>query len=59
MKKILSLILVTVMLLTLVPMAYAADNVKKGDIIEFGSYPQTEVTDKALIDKLNKQAPAC
>ena len=58
MKKILSLILVTVMLLTLVPMAYAADNVKKGDIIEFGSYPQTEVTDKALIDKLNKQAPA-
>lgn len=59
MKKILSLILVTVMLLTLVPMAYAASDVKKvGDVIEFGSYPQTEVTDKALIDALNGLAPA-
>ncbi|MBR6620855.1 MAG: Ig-like domain-containing protein, partial [Clostridia bacterium] len=28
-------------------------NYKIGDIIEFGSYPQTQVTDDTLIDKLN------
>ncbi len=59
MKKILSLILVTVILLTFVPMAYAGDDIKKvGDIIEFGEYPQSEVMDKALIDNLNNNAPA-
>ena len=28
---------------------------KKGDIIEFGSYPQSQVTDKSLINELNKK----
>ena len=59
MKKILSLILTVVMLLTFIPMVYAEDDIKKvGDIIEFGEYPQKEVTDKALISKLDKLAPA-
>lgn len=57
MKKILSLILAAIMLLTLMPMAYAEGKVKKtGDIIQFGEYPQTKVTDESLIDNLNQKA---
>ena len=57
-KKILSAVLVLVMLLTAMPMAYAEGNTYKvGDIIQFGSYPQSEVKDEALIAELNALAP--
>jgi hypothetical protein len=58
-KKILSLLLAVLMLLSVVPMAYAEGEVtyKVGDIVSFGSYPQTEVKEKALIAKLNTLAP--
>ncbi len=57
-KKFLSAVLVLVMLLTVVPMAYAEGNTYKvGDIIQFGSYPQSKVTDSAIITALNNKAP--
>ena len=59
MKKILSLILVVIMLLAAMPLAVAEGNTYKvGDIIQFGSYPQSEVKDEGLIAKLNALAPA-
>ena len=59
MKKLLSLILVAVMLLTAVPLAFAEGNTYQvGDIIQFGSYPQSDVKDKTLIAELNALAPA-
>ncbi len=59
MKKILPLLLVAVMFLTAIPIVYAedADTYKVGDIIQFGSYPQSEVKDEALIAELNAFAP--
>ena len=58
MKKLISLILVAVMLLSVMPMAYAeGNNYKTGDIIQFGSYPQSEVEDEILINELNALAP--
>lgn len=58
MKKILSLILVAIMFVTAMPMAFAADTTYKvGDIIQFGSYPQSKVTDNKLITVLNLKAP--
>ena len=56
MKKFLSLILVAVMLIGVVPMAYAA-SYTVGDHIKFGSYPQSEVKDEAIISALNSSAP--
>ena len=58
MKKIVSLILVAIMLVTAMPMAFAEGNTYKvGDIIQFGSYPQSEVKDETLIAELNALAP--
>ena len=59
MKKFLATILSVVLLLTIVPMAYAEESntYKVGDIIQFGSYPQSEVKDKNLIAELNALAP--
>lgn len=59
MKKFLATILSVVLLLTIIPMAYAEENntYKVGDIIQFGSYPQSEVKDEALIAELNALAP--
>ena len=58
MKKLLSLILVAVMLVTTMPMAFAeGETYKVGDIIQFGSYPQSKVTDSATITELNALAP--
>ncbi len=62
MKKILCSLLVAVMCLTSAPVigfdftAEAAEY-KVGDIIQFGSYPQTEVKDEALVAELNALAP--
>ena len=61
-KKILCSLLVIVMCFTAVPFvgfdftAEAAEY-KVGDIIQFGSYPQTEVKDEALVAELNALAP--
>lgn len=58
MKKLLSLILAAIMLLAAMPIAFAEGNTYKvGDIIQFGSYPQSEVKDEALIAELNALAP--
>ena len=58
MKKIISLVLAVIMLVSVVPVAYAESNTYKvGDIIQFGTYPQSEVTDEALIAELNALAP--
>ena len=57
-KKILSLVLAVLMLVSIVPMAYAEGNAYQvGDIIQFGSYPQSEVKDEATVTALNKLAP--
>lgn len=45
-----------VMLLSIAPVTMAADTAddgyQKGEIIEFGSYPQSKVTDDALFRRL-------
>ena len=59
MKKFLSLILVAIMLVTAMPIAFAeGETYKVGDIVQFGSYPQSEVKDQTLLLELNKLAPA-
>lgn len=59
MKKFLATILSVILLLTIIPMAYAKESntYKAGDIIQFGSYPQSKVTDSATITALNALAP--
>lgn len=58
-RKILSLFLAVLMICMSVPIANIgtfkvnAAEYKTGDIIEFGSYPQTKVTDEALISEFN------
>lgn len=64
-KRILSTVLVAVMLIGIAPIggidftpkAKAMDlsSYKVGDLIEFGSYPQSKVTDSGLISKLDNQ----
>lgn len=59
--KILSLMLSLAVIITSSPLLGVVANAEGllpysvGDIIEFGSYPQSEVTDEALIEKLNSQ----
>ena len=58
-KRILSLALVVIMAVSVVPMTYAKTNdYDLGDIIQFGTYPQSEVTDEATLEALNGLAPA-
>ena len=58
-KKLLSLLLAVIMIVCTVPMAFAQGKTYEvGDIIEFGSYPQSEVKDQALLFKLSELAPA-
>lgn len=58
MKKIICLLLAVIICLTNIPFVYAQEtsNYKNGDVIEFGSYPQTLVEDKIIIEKLNEMA---
>lgn len=56
-KKILSLVLVVLMLISALPLVVNATGYNVGDVIQFGSYPQTEVTDKDTIAALNSLAP--
>ena len=57
-KKFLGmLIAVLILFSTTSVVAIGTDDYKTGDIIEFGSYPQTEVTDEVLIAELNALAP--
>ncbi len=59
-KRILSVMLSMVILVSVFALmgieAVAAEKteVKEGDLITFGSYPQTEVKDKNILDQLNK-----
>lgn len=55
MKKLISVLLVVSMLMSFSVIAFAENStVKNGDIIFFGNYPQTLVTDNSLIKKLDK-----
>ena len=53
MNKAISFILVAILLLSATPLAYAEDSAtyEVGDIIQFGSYPQSEVEDETLRQK--------
>lgn len=57
MKRIFSIILAVCMLLSIAPITMAADtaygDLQKGDIIEFGSYPQTKEVNPRIISALN------
>lgn len=54
MKKILSIVLAVLMIVTTMPMAFAESNdYQAGDIIQFGSYPQSEVKSTTTISELN------
>lgn len=57
MKRIFTVILAVCMLLSIVPVTMAADTAdggyQKGDIIEFGSYPQSKVTNPRIISTLD------
>ena len=58
MKRAISLFLTVIMLLSIVPFsAFATKSAKstysEGDIIEFGSYPQMEVTNNYVLNSLN------
>ena len=55
MKKLISILLVVSMLMSFSIVAFAKnDTIKNGDVIQFGNYPQTLVTDNNLIKKLDK-----
>lgn len=57
MKRIFTVILAVCMLLSVAPVTMAADmadgGYQKGDIIEFGSYPQSKVTNPRIISALD------
>ena len=57
MKRIFTVILAVCMLLSIAPVTMAADTAddgyQNGEIIEFGSYPQSKVTDDSIISALN------
>lgn len=57
MKRIFTVILAVCMLLSIAPITMAADTAdggyQKGDIIEFGSYPQSKVTNPRIISALD------
>lgn len=59
MKKIITLFLIVVFSLLTAVTVYADESItfKVGDVIEFGSYPQTEVKDEVLIAELNALVP--
>ena len=55
-KSTLALLMAVLTVFSLFIVSSAAEKTyKKGDIIEFGSYPQSQVTDTALIAELKKQ----
>lgn len=58
MKKIFSLVLTVGMLICSAPMTNAAETTYQvGDIVQFGSYPQSKVTDPTLLAQLNALVP--
>lgn len=55
-KKIIALLSAFILIfLSVIPVFAEEKTYKQGDIIEFGSYPQSQVTDKSVINKLNKK----
>ncbi len=58
-RKILSLVLAALIVFTCIPFSVTAEGevtYKVGDIIEYGNYPQSRVTDEALIAELDGAA---
>ena len=60
MKKTISLLLTFLMLLTVLPLGSSRAAAEEagyavGDVIEYGAYPQSRVTDPELIETLNRQ----
>ena len=55
-KKLLAILLCAAMLFGVVAVCANADGEKVGAIIEFGSYPQSKVTDDSIISQLNAKA---
>lgn len=53
MKKLTAIALSCLMLISFAVIAFAAEGYENGDVIEFGSYPQTHITDEALVTQLN------
>ena len=51
-RRMLSLLLTLVLLLGTVAVGFSVSAVSTGDVIRFGNYPQSQVTDSKLIDKL-------
>lgn len=60
-KRSLSVLIMLALLLSAVPISYVAQATAAslgyvvGDVIEFGSYPQSEVTDSAIISQLENK----
>ena len=58
-KKILSLMLAVLILIASIPIVQSfAIEYEVGDLVSFGSYPQSKVRDKEIISKLNSLAPS-
>ena len=60
-RKLLSLLLCVVFVVGILPMTAGAQTItqySKGDVIEFGWYPQTKETDSRILAHLNAAAPA-
>ena len=60
-RKLLSLLLCVVFAAGVLPMTAGAQTItqySKGDVIEFGWYPQTKETDSRILAHLNAAAPA-
>lgn len=62
MKRMISILLAVLMLLTVAPLgvisfAEEVDNYEVGDHIQFGNYPQSEVKDEETLALLNKTEP--
>jgi hypothetical protein len=58
-KRILYLALIVIMAISVMPATYAKSNdYETGDIIQFGTYPQSQVKDTSTIDALNNLTPA-
>lgn len=60
MKKVLSLLLSVLMVISIIPIsgvsAEAASTISNGVVITLGSYPQSKVTDSAVISQLNNKS---
>ena len=56
-KKLLVGIAMIMLMMTVLCFSASAKECNVGDIVQFGSYPQSKVTDEAILANLNKLAP--